>query len=769
MQGPAPLLAAALSLAAVLRAAPPAPMGFAPPEVALADFNTRSLRAGDLNGDGLTDLILLNNERGRIDVYLHNTQATPTPTPILRTDRWQPSLADSRFLRQSLIPGGALFDLVLGDFNADGKTDFAVTDDQNRILIYHGPVVPAWVPFARLPVTAAQNMPNTLAWDPAEKAIVLLGEKDIQEVRWNPETQSYTATTVASPPREARPYNLLLRDSNGDGRLDVLYSVRLPRFNLAVHPRRPEGLGGLQLPLVDPPAEAFTPFGEQPGRFLALHPRSGALQQLSFADNPAALTDASESLDTRFLNIPSLRNPQSAWADLNGDGLSDLILYAPGQPEIVWLECLADNQFSAPRRQPVPAGGSWMLPGHWTPGATTPSILLHDLDSAFLGISPYRDGRLHFPDALENTVKILGASPWRPEGAEQDLLVGIVRDERKYELRIWKFVPNDGGVLEMELLQQTPLPAVTRDLYAPLPIQLSPGGPMGFLVCSAFENAFFLIPDGPESLALRDTATGFSTNLLRRKKPEDFLILPPSPAFPSTWTLLQDASLQFLAADDNGIVRVIDQINLNGSGKIAGILPFDPEGKQLGLFDSTRNLVELHSRDERGLLQFRRDLLLPPTQAQQTRLHASDAGFQLRVIGRDQVALVFPRAPSQRLSIEPLYETDLPETTHQQVLVGDFNGDQQADIALLDPSRSQTLEFLHQTDGRWNSIMHFQIFDTAQMPGGRRGGEQEPREVLVLDMNGDKLDDLLLLIHDRILLYLQDPVLLSAPRLQLNP
>ncbi|MCH8513928.1 MAG: FG-GAP repeat protein, partial [Kiritimatiellae bacterium] len=46
------------------------PIGFSPPEIYLADFGTRALRTGDFNGDGRPDLILINNERGRLDIYL---------------------------------------------------------------------------------------------------------------------------------------------------------------------------------------------------------------------------------------------------------------------------------------------------------------------------------------------------------------------------------------------------------------------------------------------------------------------------------------------------------------------------------------------------------------------------------------------------------------------------------------------------------------------------------------------------------------------------
>ena len=51
------------------------------PEVSKLGWKTQSMRAADINGDGRTDLLLLNNEHAKIDILLQqdeNGQAKPT-------------------------------------------------------------------------------------------------------------------------------------------------------------------------------------------------------------------------------------------------------------------------------------------------------------------------------------------------------------------------------------------------------------------------------------------------------------------------------------------------------------------------------------------------------------------------------------------------------------------------------------------------------------------------------------------------------------------
>ena len=108
------------------------------------------------------------------------------------------------------------------------------------------------------------------------------------------------------------------------------------------------------------------------------------------------------------------------------------------------------------------------------------------------------------------------------------------------------------------------------------------------------------------------------------------------------------------------------------------------------------------------------------------------------------------------LEVESRYLTDLPKIRHHGIECGDFNKDGVVDLVCLD-GKKNLLEFItfnNQTQS-WESILHFEVFEKNLHYQGKKGGLYEPREGLVLDLNGDELDDLVFLVHDRLLLYKQ--------------
>jgi hypothetical protein len=101
------------------------------------------------------------------------------------------------------------------------------------------------------------------------------------------------------------------------------------------------------------------------------------------------------------------------------------------------------------------------------------------------------------------------------------------------------------------------------------------------------------------------------------------------------------------------------------------------------------------------------------------------------------------------------YDTPVKEGFLHDVVSGDLDNDRRKDLVFLETGKNYldlvTFEPPHQLvpANRW------QVFEERTFRS-RRSETPEPREALVLDMTGDKLNDLVVLVHDRVLLYPQE-------------
>ena len=85
--------------------------------------------------------------------------------------------------------------------------------------------------------------------------------------------------------------------------------------------------------------------------------------------------------------------------------------------------------------------------------------------------------------------------------------------------------------------------------------------------------------------------------------------------------------------------------------------------------------------------------------------------------------------------------------------MGDLDGDGVDDLIVVDGVRAE-LEILAGGDDLFSSVLRFPVFEKKLFRGGGRG--IEPRRVMIEDFDGDGLQDVAILVHDRLIIYPQD-------------
>ncbi|MEI6862254.1 MAG: VCBS repeat-containing protein, partial [Verrucomicrobiota bacterium] len=140
----------------------------------------------------------------------------------------------------------------------------------------------------------------------------------------------------------------------------------------------------------------------------------------------------------------------------------------------------------------------------------------------------------------------------------------------------------------------------------------------------------------------------------------------------------------------------------------------------------------------------------------EVRLPTRGGAAELFLLGKNR----FWWLPSGRgdLAVHTMetYTTDLPAVDYGDVTAGDLTGDGEPELVAVDPEENM-IEILacDPATKAWVSRLHFKVFESDQHYQGKKGSPQQPRETVIADVTGDGRNDLILLVHDRILVYPQ--------------
>ncbi|MES2708883.1 MAG: VCBS repeat-containing protein [Verrucomicrobiota bacterium] len=735
------------------------------PEVARLAWDTRGLAAADFDGDGKLDTALLNNENGKLVLLYQRVPGSAvvaTDRRAVSRDRWEPQLEDTRFQKVSLPTDQRHFALAAGDFDGDGRPDLAMTGATDALTVrFQGESAGfsktwTWRNFEPL-----QGMANLVAADldgDGKADLAVLGKNKLLVFRQLPaggfgEPVSYLTT-------EDKAGYLTAEDVDGDKKLDLLYIAATGEGSLRLRRQIAPGAFSSEMSL----DYAVPAHGMAPGRDAAGHLTLTKVNNKSrLIERHALIMDAPGAIQEDKL-LPTLHAPPGgvksalhASGDFNGDGLLD-IAQADGKAAQVSLYFQqADGTFGEPQTFPSLSNINGLSAAR--PEAGKPHVIVVTSNKEGVGVSALSaQGRLEFPVLQPMEGAPAGVTELKlPEGRS----LPVVMAEKD---KTWTLQTLQPGADGKWTAQAQTLKALKREPSGLRTGDLNGDGREDLLVLLAKEPALVLLAKA-DGTGLADPLkeTPSIKSQLSDLTPDRVAIIDLDGDKRGE---IVTASTGFarslrLTPEGNDVV-IVDQFNARQpEDKLTApvFCDTDSDGTAELLFQETGTAFwQALKKDRAGVYRSSRRLqsdLMETTAALSVKLGREGRPYLL-ALGRDRFWTAPLSGTRPGLTLTASYETDLKGCNYYHVSTADLNNDGQEEIIAFDAD-NKLMEVLHPGglagDG-WKSLLHFVMFEENIHFRGRKG-EDNVREVLTRDFTGDGKPDILVLLHDRVLLYPQ--------------
>jgi hypothetical protein len=740
------------------------------PEVIKLDWNTRALTAVDLSGNGLTDLVVLNNDRAQIDLLYQLKPGMPPPPlpPSVSVDRWEPVVADAHFKKISLTTGITMFDLAVGDLNGDGLPDLVYTGDPQALTIRYQQKNGDWtekkIDDAPEPSQLVSGLKIADLTGNGRNDLIMLGKKELAVFHQNGKGE------LSAPERyalsEENCYGLEVCDVNGDGRPDLIYlsssdtdtlRVRLQSANGQFGPEQSYPLKALRSTL-----QVLNAAGKSgPAQFAVVQDPTGQL--IIFTLDPKGGSDPDKFPVPR----PRIFTPRAgststesyAFGDFDGDGREDIAVSDPEGAQIFIYFRQPDGGFTIAKRFPSLSDGRSMAAGDWD-GSGRASIFVASPKEQVVGVATVTpEGRLTYPQPLPVTGKPFAVATGDLAGTGRDQLVVARSDKGKYALEIWAGAKGAKPLL----LKTIDLPNQKNDPRALRVFDANQDGKMDVAVFTPFEPMRLFVQGEKFSFTEATPDNGFRTGLVDNLESAALTVADTIGDGKAEMLVSGAGYARALRLKPGGELAVLDQFNAKDpSADIAGAftLPADGTDKKpvIVLYDSEGQLLQFLHSDDHGVYQFAQSMPVGKIElvGVETRRDPKTGQIDVFMLGKDRFWWMPIGQPDFNVHVMATHTTDLPDISYSDVEAGDLNNDGRLDLACIDPDKN-VIEILSQdTAGGWQSRMHFKVFEKDEHYQGRHGSPEEPRETVIADVTGDGKADLILLVHDRVLIYPQE-------------
>ena len=743
-------------------------IGFSGPEIFPVDDEISLLHAADLDGDGLNDLIVADNLRSKI-VLLYNqtgkTNHADTETSDAGLSQINDLPSDARFRKDSIPIDERIAAMVVTDLNGDGRPDIAFYGDGKDLEVIYNQGTNGWSDPKRWHIDDGSMDANALVTGKLDSSgrpgLVLVGDNGSLYF-WAQNADG----TLAEPKKIAysgSPKAIQIADLTGNGRQDLLlvdWDSPTPfRFRL----QNADGQLGPEIYFKSPAIRSYcadTLDGGKKNYVVTIAENSGRAGVSEFVKKPGEVLSGNFQ-QGQFQILPLNKSDAAQrgmlWADVNGDGRPDLLVAEPESGQLsVYLQ-QADGTLTPPITFPTLAGVSKILSADWN-GTGHPAIFLLSQTENAIGVTQFdKNGRLPFPSLIPL------------DGKPIAMAIGSLKPKAKPTLCI--IVDNDGerSLVTVTADGKTRTQKLSEDFKSnpsDMAIQdITQDGRADIVILIPYEKIKVLLQKRDGSFDEEDVdAPGggmeqpwlASADLDGSGQPE---LLLPQKNFIRAVTLEQEKKVEG-ATNQTWAFHVKDQINGAASdSQIVGAVSVqngDNATPSIFLLDSEHQQLTLCERNTNGVWQVIHNIELPVSDFNSIRA-VSLGGTNvpsIAFLGHNMVAWM--PLSGDDWNFVPLdgYDTPIKDGYLNDVTAGDLENNGRKELVFLETAKNYLDLVGFNSHHKLTPIERWQVFEEHTFRN-TTDSIPEPREAVVADMTGDKKNDLVVVVHDRILLYPQ--------------
>ncbi len=738
--------------------------GFDGQRMIVVDTGCGPLAVADFNASGRPDIAVVNNRKSRIE--LHTLRAERRPETELRVALQQNELPPSPWYDRTTISVRHRIAAILAvDVDADGLTDIVYAGADPREIVVLRQVAPGeFETAARRRVDKLEAGPDAFAigeiYGPGERRLVTIAGGRIATL---PVHSSGAIGEPAFFGAEGEFRSVFVEDFNADGLDDLLAqaSSELAPIRLWIQTDRPgavPGEGGMlntEFRFESPPVSDLRPVRAvgRDGAFVGTIETSSRRIVLHRFRDAVEETDAADELSARVTRFRdgAASSRSTVVADLAGRGRPDLIATNTRDNTIDVFFALPGSGYADPVSFPTFKNPSAIALGRWTGEAENQVFVLSE-DESSVGVSAFdrETGSLGFPVPIQ--IATGGAQPVAMGYLELEgtpTLAVVVRQRRDL-------------VLELHSAPAAGYEPVT------IPLATITRPPASILVTDAdrdgIEDLLLLTPGQPMVMIRGKETDGRKrpAEVLTRERMGQFgLVQAAGPGNSLTMDFTGDGRTELVIADEN-FVRACVYDSENGWRVVAQVNTQTPDTQFVGLAAVDGGIVAADRRTgaiismvkDEASWRFGERSRLVGFPIGPIRGLGADRGRSILCTGDDGFAEISLDGPWPALEEFAAHRPDADDRREHQMAVGDVNSDGFADLVVIDAAEQMCSIITLSEAGRLIHATEFKVFESRLFSRGR-SREFQPSRVFVTDLTGDRRDDVLLIAHDRLIIYPQ--------------